>query len=416
MQTATKLYQDYGISSLLDAHQDGFSPYFCDDGSPLFVAADCAGRSKGGFPEPLAKPIAVNSTTLQPNCSGVSGIPWSELYFTYAVGACFDDLYIHNSSLAATGFDAFWSDVVTAFAKAPNGAVLAYELLNEPWSGDALRDPLLMVPGEADKQRLQPFYGRLTKVIRAAEKAAGISPRIIAMEPVVFDDFIPAGFSSPSDAWPATGKEMLAYHYYKLPNIEGPKLQVEYRYADARRLKASGILSEFDINLRNPVNPPYPKSVLRETMDACDSVQHSYIGWYYSDMFVNSSFIDVEIARELARPLPSVVSGSSDAKWVFDASDENSPKFSLNYTHNINSTTTVFLSTGLWFPSQSLQIKVTGDGIQWRITPSKGVVALPASGIKAVPAPAVFDNTILSVYSTKTPFAPTAVSISVSVS
>ena len=35
----------------------------------------------------------------------------------------------------------------------------SYELLNEPWPGDTLADPLLLLPGVADKRNLQPCAG-----------------------------------------------------------------------------------------------------------------------------------------------------------------------------------------------------------------------------------------------------------------
>jgi hypothetical protein len=74
---------------MLDAHQDGFSPAFCDDGAPPWAAVEYA-AGVPGFPEPLAPPCAINNVTGLPvNCSDCGNFPWSEYYMTHAVGRAF---------------------------------------------------------------------------------------------------------------------------------------------------------------------------------------------------------------------------------------------------------------------------------------------------------------------------------------
>jgi endoglycosylceramidase len=69
-------------------------------------------------------------------------------------------------------FAAHWSAVARTFADAPGLA--GYELLNEPWAGDAIGDIALMLFGVADCVNLQPFYDVLAGAIAAADPAGHI--------------------------------------------------------------------------------------------------------------------------------------------------------------------------------------------------------------------------------------------------
>ena len=201
---ADAFYTAQGIYTFLDAHQDGFSEFFCDDGAPAWAAKEYS-QGAPGFPEPLAPPI--NSTA---QCGTLSGIPWAELYFTNAVGRAFQNLYA--SATGQRDFGNFWARVVGAFAG--NKGVLGFELLNEPWAGDVLADPLRILPSVADATLLQPFYENVTALLRQGEAAAGAPARIVFSEPVTYDEFFPAGFSElPGGA----GGRGLSYHYYSLP-------------------------------------------------------------------------------------------------------------------------------------------------------------------------------------------------------
>lgn len=154
--------------------------------------------------------------------------------------------------------------------------------LRECRPGDQYGDPLLLVPGVADKQNLQPFYYNLTTAIRAAEvrsaccqcrrcllsnrgaavrlalcrrsiphlqAEAGPLRRFIMSESITFDDFLPVGFDSLPGATEALAS--LSFHYYILPNFS-PDLQVAARVADAKRLGAVPMLTEFDIQIVTP--------------------------------------------------------------------------------------------------------------------------------------------------------------------
>jgi hypothetical protein len=407
-ETSARLFSIAGIYSFLDAHQDGFSPAFCDDGAPPWVAQMCS-MNTPSFPMPLAPAIPIDNTTFLPiNCSLVSNIAWAELYFTSAVGQCFQQLYTNSTDTFAS-FSEFFEAIIAAYANSSNKgtSILAYELLNEPWAGNALENPLLMIPGVADAINLAPFYGNLSYRIRAAEFLNNLSSKIIAMEPVTWDDIGPSGFSFNSTSWPNSGLEMLSYHYYTLPDIQGSEEQVRLRAMDALRLGASAMLTEYDLGLVNPVNAPYSKLDMRKTLNACDSFRHGWIGWDYSCVYQggNGTTMHVETLRELARPVPLALAGSGNASWFFNASDEMSPFFQLVYSHEDvvsqkGGNTSIFISTGLWFDYSTLDISVESDppgAVIDSLIRYPGYISLPSMNETQIPGPVTFDYCLLSI-------------------
>ncbi|CAF4535159.1 unnamed protein product, partial [Rotaria magnacalcarata] len=56
-----------------------------------------------------------------------------------------------------------------------------YELINEPWAGNYIADPLLLLPGIAGATNLQPFYDKLAKAIRSVDEDT-----LIFYEPVTW--------------------------------------------------------------------------------------------------------------------------------------------------------------------------------------------------------------------------------------
>ena len=385
--------------------QDGFSPYFCDDGAPSWAAREYSAGAPG-FPSPIA-PTFNKTPGGDYDCSGGGSIPWAEYYFTSAVGLAFKTLYTTPTGQA--DYAAFWTAVIAAYAASSDAGagVLAMELMNEPWAGDVLADPLLLIPGVADGQMLQPFFANITLALRAAETAVGAPHRIVALEPSTFDNFVPAGFSPARGLWDLA---LLSYHYYSLPDVIGATWQVEARAADALRLGAWGLLTEFDMGLLHPVVSPYTELDLRATLAACDAVGHGYIGWVYGSLFdadtsADSDTLYIPAVREMARPIPFALAGSN-ATWAFDVRDPLAPSFSLNYTHNASIVgggvplpSLVFLSTGLWFPADRMHVTVESDppsAVTWVLDAVDGAVALPAGNVSRAP-PVPFAYATLSI-------------------
>ena len=90
--------------------------------------------------------------------------------------------------------------------------MLGYELINEPFVGNAIRDVPLLVPSVAEKVHFQEFYDRLAVEIRKVDPET-----IIFFEPITFDQTTPVGFSHPPGGNAYRNKSVLAYHYYHPP-------------------------------------------------------------------------------------------------------------------------------------------------------------------------------------------------------
>jgi endoglycosylceramidase len=93
-------------------------------------------------------------------------------------------------------------------------SVIGYELINEPWAGDVIVNPLLLIPSVADRYNLEPFYYKIQKKLREVD-----DQHIIFYESVTFDDFFPVGFSKNPGGENYRNRSSLSYHYYSDVNF-----------------------------------------------------------------------------------------------------------------------------------------------------------------------------------------------------
>ena len=170
-----------GIYTVLDAHQDLFAPQFCGNGFPEWAVAykNVSGRPPAlSFPLPQSfEAYKLDPETGAPSRKDCISKQFFRYYFSDAVGKAFQALYDNYDQLQEHFAD-FWGAVAVRFAN--SSAVLAYEILNEPFLGDVLEHPLLLKGGEADRRNLAPLYKRVHDAIRAADQA-----HIILYEPTV---------------------------------------------------------------------------------------------------------------------------------------------------------------------------------------------------------------------------------------
>ena len=351
---------EFGIATLVDAHQDTLSERFCDDGAPIWLAEDMA----AGAPQPFPLPASSTPCAFGPDgrptgdcCSSVSG--WADFYLTSAVSFGFQQLYTNATFVDA--FAEFFAAVARAYAPLGGDALLGMELLNEPWAGDVLADPLLLVPGVADRANLQPFYERVAAAIRAELPARGI----LYYEGVTWDDVFPLGFSQLPGA--AAGLAGISHHYYDLPGLDFA-LDIAQRVADMRRLNATGMLTEFAMYADGLC--PDSLRCMRGVLDTLEAHAHSYIGWEYATLWNGSAVLEPPV-YEMVRPFPMAVAGRVRAV----AFDRNASALTLTFAAPPGAPpaadaakTVVFYSLGLYFPG----------GVQARVAakPADAVVQL----------------------------------------
>jgi endoglycosylceramidase len=202
----------YNVSTLLDAHQDCLAEIYC--GGKDRVAAVCCSLHSGhallvlrpfvafiagegaptwavtlndtelfnSFPLPFAAPFVRDNVTLLPSNDDCAKLSWSLYQGTFAGMAAYQQLYDSRQSmmgapLASTlsvypfhpvvrgvcvaanplgmreEFGLFWKQVADTFKDVD--AVVGYELINEPFAGNAWKDWDLVWPWEADARNLQ---------------------------------------------------------------------------------------------------------------------------------------------------------------------------------------------------------------------------------------------------------------------
>lgn len=361
-------------------------------------AADVYASGAQAFPWPIEATGYPLGPDGDPSAADCAKHGWMEYYFSDALGKASQALY-DGAYGSAADFHFFWSAIARAWGSASTSnataaqpqRLLGYELINEPWAGDVIGNPLLLVPGVADKQNLQPFYVNATAAVRAAEVQVGAPARIVSVESVTWDDFIPVGFDYLSGS--ESGLAVLNYHYYSLPNFNA-QWQIASRVKDAARLRAGALLSEFDIG----VDVPDYTAVL----DVADAYMQSWCGWEYklfdpitgadSGYWTADGTVNATRARGLARTYPSAVAGTVTG-YNFTAA---TGAFSLSYVLNasIFQGTTVFLSTGLVYTG-GYNVQVTSvppNAVTWSVAEVDGARA-PMEADAADVAPVYLNST-----------------------
>jgi endoglycosylceramidase len=165
----------YGVTVLLDFHQDMYNERFDGEGFPDWATHTEALADQQAGDQTI--PAAALTTVPETNCCGFPGN-----YFTPATMRAFDNLWTNSFGLWAE-FRDFWRHVAARFAGKAN--VIGYDLLNEPWPGSqwsSCANPA-GCPG-FDAAFLQRFYEQAITGIRAADPAG-----MVWWEPNVTNDF-----------------------------------------------------------------------------------------------------------------------------------------------------------------------------------------------------------------------------------
>lgn len=131
LQEIVRRFDEYGMYSLLDMHQDVLSSaYGTYDGIPLWLVDKFP-----KFPDIYRYPYPFESNSTSRS--------WASNYITYAACDGYQNLY--KSDIGLDHWTRFWLKMTETFANATS--VIGYELINEPWVGNFYKDPPLLLPG-----------------------------------------------------------------------------------------------------------------------------------------------------------------------------------------------------------------------------------------------------------------------------
>lgn len=229
----------YGIYSVIDFHQDAWNAKYCGNGAPDWASIP----AKENFPLPLAAPVPVDPDTNHPTrdtCDGINNNNWIKYYFSSAISTAIGAVYDNKFNLR-TRFADYWGKVAETFSAST--AVIGYELMNEPWAGNIYDEPALLVPGVADRQKLQPMYDEVNEAIRKSDK-----DHLILFQGVTWEVVIPVGekhgFEHPPGGFEFSNKSVLAWHCSVLPGVTPDEQYFGWKQDEMKRLKSGGYVTE----------------------------------------------------------------------------------------------------------------------------------------------------------------------------
>jgi hypothetical protein len=133
--------------------------------------------------------------------------------------------------------------------------------MNEPWPGDVFSNPLLFLPGVADKRNLAPFYEKLQAAVRSVDRE-----RILFFETITFDNFR-CGLKTVPGGKEWQNKTVLSYHYYTPPNFSTRQTFAE-RIRESRRLGCGSMLTEFFVSTELRQNGTDFRKFRQELLDS----------------------------------------------------------------------------------------------------------------------------------------------------
>ena len=121
--------------------------------------------------------------------------------------------------------------------------MIGYELMNEPFAGNIYRNPLLLIPGVADRLKLQPLYDQVNKAIREID-----SEKLILFQGVTWEVVLPIGekygFQHAPGSSLYANKSVLSFHCSVKPDWTPDTKYFRWKKNEMKRLKVGGWVTE----------------------------------------------------------------------------------------------------------------------------------------------------------------------------
>ncbi|KAG0358577.1 hypothetical protein BG005_002133 [Podila minutissima] len=263
------------------------------DSSTWFVKSDWV-TPEHRMPYPQKATFAVDANGV-PSDADCNSIDWSTSYLDCAVGNVFGQLYNNYDNLGDT-WAQYWKTVSTNVKDLPG--VQGYDLMNEPWVGDHMADPTLLVPGNGAKN-MEPLWNKGNAAIRTVDPTT-----IVFFEGSTYDIF--SGFNNvPSGDGSKTAQR---YHYYNPPQLGKIQDTLANRIKDATLLKTTGMLTEFHFWDEGAEG----RAGILNTAWFADVYMQSWQGWAYENLWDSTTLQPIpELARIYARTYAEATAGAT---------------------------------------------------------------------------------------------------------
>jgi len=343
-----------GIETIIDLHQDVLAPKICGEGTPDWML-NISTLKAMAFPRPAAgfKEISINPNTGHPSSCGPIGtlkfIGWSEFYMTDECGKAFQQLYDGNGVMA-DAFAAYWKEIATRFKGHPG--VMAYELLNEPWLGDHVHNPKLLLEGGKAEDEVAKYMKRMHDVVRSIDKET-----MIMYAPAELNNRLMRRVGYENGFLPEAA---MSYHVYCITGTDGPGptspiqkqlchfndgFQMKQRENDLRRLQTAGFVTEFGAVQPVPTGLAEVEFVL-DHLDAMNPPS-SWAFWDFNELTKNNKTETATYLKTVARAYPRALAGEIQSMHF----DSISSSFELKYLATAAGETELFLPVQRRFPN-----------------------------------------------------------------
>lgn len=191
------------------------------------------------FPWPLASPYPKDDEGLYPSRESCDKIAWPDYHFSVDISSAVGNLYDNYNGLRDK-FANFWGKVAKEFGNSTK--LLGYELINEPWCGNIYENPLLLIPGVADKEKLQPMYDQINAEIRKNDPERLIFFESVTWEVAGIGEEI--GFTHPPGGPEFAHKSVLSFHNSVLPDTFKEPYYYDKKMKEIERLNITGMVTE----------------------------------------------------------------------------------------------------------------------------------------------------------------------------
>eukprot|EP00927_Polykrikos_kofoidii_P049371 TRINITY_DN43436_c0_g1_i1.p1 TRINITY_DN43436_c0_g1~~TRINITY_DN43436_c0_g1_i1.p1 ORF type:complete len:534 (-),score=70.98 TRINITY_DN43436_c0_g1_i1:135-1736(-) len=349
-----------GMYTIVEPHQDELNPRFCGEGAPDWWTN--ANTQVKDFPVPVQRTPFLSSPPNRGMCDQHSSFSY---IWTHDAAAAYQKLWKHPAAFAE-----YWRTIAAHFKGNP--AVLGGEIWNEPFPGDVYGSPALRDNKRADLENMQPFYEAIERVIHSS---SGDPEMLVAYEPtwpVGDQDLNSSSILTPTSGFEALpGKDKIyAFHYYVAPCNPDFGAYLEARLADAKRLGAIPLITEFNLAVWDSAS----EKAMTGTFEELENRLVSHIGWQYksysgslptgtctgcgNSFFHRSGKLNLGMARAIARPFAQIVAG----KAIKRTYDTKTGIFSLTYETTADiATKTRIVAPGEWSSSVP-EVHVSGGG------------------------------------------------------
>lgn len=374
---------DAGIYTIVDMHQDLGNRYFCGEGIPDFYVEALMNDPNSSLAQGRDFPIGYFSSSAYiipegqkyPSLDDCLSKQFANYYFTDKVGRLFQTLYTPGTDLHS-GFIGVWQAIADAFKENPN--VLGYELLNEPWFGDVISDPTLLVSEETDKNFLQPLYIETAKTIFSRDTEA----TILYEEPPFSVRF--PGFTTP----PINGRSIFSYHIYcgasqGKVTCDTVELGLEDKFQHwLQETGYAAFMTEFGA----VDNGTESIKKIAYLIDLADKHIQSWSYWqmkYFGDITTSNALesfydanghLETNKVKMLTRTFPHVVAGNITTTYF----DRSTGDYTLTFSPAGDGISVVHVSS-LWYPN-NLSIQVDNTCVSFLQPDNDGYIILESKG------------------------------------